>query len=99
MGMISPVSCAQFKHFNLVYHLGFNFLYSSMNVIRQMKSYIFGIGTHSNEERVGAFRNSTLLKKINVMQKIWILETENDMYQDHVILHFALFNLLGDDNL
>ena len=27
------------------------------------------------------------------------LKTENDMYQDHVILHFALFNLLGDDNL
>jgi len=45
------------------------------------------------------FSNSTLLKKKDVMQKIWILETENDMYQDHVILHFALFNLLGDDNL
>jgi len=39
------------------------------------------------------------LKEKNVIQKIWILEAENDMYQDHVILHFALFNLLGDDNL
>ena len=42
---------------------------------------------------------SILLKEEDVIQKIWILETENDMYQDHVILHFALFNLLGDDNL
>ena len=41
-----------------------------------------------------------MLKEKNVIQQqIWILETENDMYQDHVILHFALFNLLGDDNL
>jgi len=40
-----------------------------------------------------------LLKEKNVIQKIWILETENDMYQDHVILQFALFNLLSDDNL
>jgi len=39
------------------------------------------------------------VEREKVIQKIWILETENDMYQDHVILHFALFNLLGDDNL
>ena len=45
------------------------------------------------------FSNSILLNEENVIQKIWILEAENDMYQDHVILHFALFNLLGDDNL
>ena len=45
------------------------------------------------------FSNSILLKEKNVIQKIWILEAKNDMYQDHVILHFVLFNLLGDDNL